>query len=279
MKFFRKIRRSRKLRAIKPRYYGAVAKAVRKAKTKRFNSRVLKVIHKQAETKRVRTVNYGLSTTYIQVPDAPRVAGTDCFPVVPSMSPTPTSGVLYRIGESVKALSLIVRGHYIYTPNVTVSSENFNHMKLRIMCVTPKDSRDLTSITSNSTQWIQNLLTNGNSSQQFSNSVVSSAYLPINKERIISYYDKVFDLNQPFLLQTTATGINDISTKGLKVNFSFKIPMKNKTLMYDNAVNSGQYPTNFNPVLMACVTQLNGYANTTILGKLFYTSELAFEDM
>lgn len=276
MKFFRRRNVRKYTRRPAKR---TVRRAIAKSRSKIFKKKVLSVIHKQAENKIARTVNMGLSTSVIAVPDAPRVTGVDCFQIVPNISTTPAAGTFYRLGEKVKAISLMVKGYYIYQPSVTVSSENFNHMKLRIMCVSPKNVRDLTSITSNSGSWIQNLLQNGSTTQQFSNSVTASAYLPFNKENIIKYYDHVFDLNQDYLLQTTAVGITPIITKSLRVNFSFRIPIKNKTLHYDQSINTGLTPTNFNPVLMAGIVQMNGFANTTTKGSLFYTSELQYEDL
>lgn len=278
MRFFRRMSRKRVMRKRSP-FSSLARKAVRKAKVKSFNKRVLKVIHKQAENKIARTVNNGLSTSTIDVPDAPRVTGVDCFPVIPSVTSTPSAGTFYRIGEKIKARSLVIKGYYYYTPQTTVNTGRFNNLALRIMVVQPKEIRDLTSITSNSTQWIQQLLQNGSSTQQFSNSVTASAYLPLNSERITKYYDKVFYLNQDYILQTTASGETNLTTKGLIKHFSIRIPVKNKTLLYDANINSGLTPTNFNPVLMAGIVQMDGFSNLVTAGKLFYTSELQYEDI
>lgn len=268
----RKYRRVRKYRPVK----AAVRRAVVKAKAKVFNKKVLRVIHQQAENKIARTVNNGLSTSTISVPDAPRTTGVDCFPIVPSI---PTSGTFSRIGEKIKARSLVVKGYYMYTPQVTVNTTAFNHLALRIMIVSPKDVKDITSITSNSNSWIQNLLQNGSTTQQFSNSVCASAYLPFNQERITKYYDKLHFLNNEYLFQNTAAGDAPLITKGLMKHFNIRIPMRNKTLLYDSNINSGLTPTNFNPVLMVGVVQMDGFSNTVTAGKLFYTSELQFEDL
>lgn len=268
--------RVRKYRPVK----AAVRRAVVKAKAKVFNKKVLRVIHQQAENKISRVTNYGGSASgMLSVPDAPRTTGADCFPIIPSISETATAGTFYRSGQKIKARSLVVKGYYAYTPNVTVSTENFNHIGIRIMVVSPKNVRDQTSIVSNSGSWIQNLLQNGSTTQQFSNSVPSSLYLPFNGENIIKYYDKVHYLHNDYMLQTTASGITPLPTNMLFKHFTIRIPMKNKTLMYDQSINSGLTPTNFNPVLMVGAVQMNGYANTATLGKFFYTSELQWEDL
>lgn len=271
----RKYRRVRKYRPVK----AAVRRAVVKAKARVFNKKVLKVIHREAENKIARTVNNGLSTSTISVPDAPRFTGADCFPIVPQISSTPTAGTFYRIGEKIKARSLVVKGYYMYTPQTTVNTTAFNHLALRIMVVSPKDVRDITSITSNSGSWLQALLQNGSSTAAFSNQACASAYLPFNTERITKYYDKVHYLNNEYLLQATAVGDATLVTKNLVKHFTIRIPMRNKTLQYDSNVNSGLTPVNFNPVLMCGIVQMDGFANVTTAGKLFYTSELQYEDM
>lgn len=248
--------------------------------SKVFKQKVLKVIHQQAENKiSQNTNNSGLSTSVITVPDAPRTTGVDCFQIVPNVSSSPVSGTFYRTGEKIKVQKMKVKGYYYYTPSVTVSSTVSNHMLLRIMCVQPRNVRTLPDIQSNVGQWIQNLLQNGSTTQQFSASVVGSAYYPFNKENIIVYYDKLFQLDQNFILQVTASGEAVLNTKGIIKHFEFSLPVKGKTLKYDQSINSGLTPTDFNPVLMCGIVQQDGTTGSVTNGKLFYTVNMEWEDL
>lgn len=254
---------------------GVVKKAVRKARNSVFRKKVLSVIHKQAENKIAQ-----LTQAYTAVPDAPRTTGVDCFQIVPSVSSSPVSGTFYRLGEKIRLRSLVVKGYFTYDPSFVIGTTNLNNMGLRIMVVQPKANKNLTDIQSNANQFVQNLLQNGSVSQQFSNSVPGSLYYPINKEMLTVYYDKVSYLNQPYIQQVTASGEVVIDTNRLTKHFTIRIPVSNKTLLYDASMGSlGVNSTNFNPVLMFGVVQMDGFANAAIKGHVFYTSHMEYEDL
>lgn len=270
---FRRTYRKRKY--IRRRKGGVVRKAVRRARSTAFKKKVLSVIHKVAENKISQH-----SQQFTLVPDVPRTTGVDCFQIVPSVTSTPSSGTFYRTGEKIKLRSLVIKGYYTYAPSAGVGSTHYNNMALRIMVVMPKANRNLTDIQSNTNQWIQNLLQNGNTAQQFSNSVTNSIYYPLNRELLNVYYDKLVFLNQPYQQQVTASGIMQLPTKDLTRHFHIRIPVKDKTLLYDASMgNTGINSTNFNPVLIFGLVQMDGYAGTSTNGGVSYTSHMEWEDL
>ena len=103
----------------------------------------------------------------------------------------------------------------------------------------------------------------------------------VNKDAITVYYDKVFYVQNPFspavLFGAQQNLLMPLETCKF---FNVNLKLKNKTLKYDSAIDSGLTPTNFNPVMILGYCYLDGSSPDTVTTQISmsFDSYLDYED-
>jgi len=251
---------------------GRKNRKARPAKDIAFEQKVKAIVqrenHKDDETKQAfheRTLtsyNSGINTT------------AEATRIVPSLGQGVTD--YQRIGDQIKAQSLIVKGAIIYNPSTGQYGTYANaRLGVRMMIVQPRKFSNIDDVQTDVPNWSTYLLKKGGSTTAFTG-VLSDLWAPINSDGIIKYYDKVFYLDAPY--QATAVGsvLMGNSTKF----FNIKLKVKNKVLKYDSSVSGALQPTNYAPVLIIGYAHMDGSAPdvlTTAI-QLVYDSVLNYED-
>ena len=120
------------------------------------------------------------------------------------------------------------------------------------------------------------LLQNGANSQAFTG-LIQDLYLPINRNAITVYSDKVHYVSVPFLGVATAIGQYTLDAYRTTRFFRMNIKCKNKKLTYQDGNNT---PLNFAPMIIMGYSHLDGSAPDTVSAvvSLAYSSVFLYED-
>ena len=262
---FRKGRKSSFKRAAVSR------KSARKPRvSKALTKAVQSIIHKDVETK-VSSVTLDL-TAYNSSPNV----SADITKIIPSVVQGTDNAM--RIGDNIRGQSLTVRGHLLLAIQPNNSTINCR-IAVRLFCVQPKRYSNDVDVVANPGAWLPYLLQNANNQQAFTGTI-QDLYLPVNRESITVYYDKVHYLTIPYV-QAIATGVGTgLTSTDLATTvkfFSMKIPMKNKLLKFQDANNT---PLNFSPVVIMGYTKLDGTLPDTVSTNvsMSYVSTFKYED-
>lgn len=244
--------------------------------SKNFVKAVEKVIHKDVETKEGYR-ELGLT----QFNSAINSSGD-----VQVLLPTTFKGTNdnNRIGDQMRAQKLVIKGYLML--NSTPISVNVNpgtnaRVAVRMMIVQPKSYQALADIQSSASVWMGYLLKKGATVSSF-DGTIPSLYAPINTDAITKYYDKVIYLSTDTFYMPPATplstGFNNSKSSVKFFRKTFKL--RNKLLKFDDNINSGQFPTHWNPVLILGYCHLDGSSPDTVTTavSLAYDSYLDYED-
>ncbi len=220
--------------------------------SKNLAKQIKKVIHEQVESKQAFTslpataFNSGITST------------GDIQAVLPSIAQGTAENA--RIGDQIKAQSLVIKGAVVYSPSLGSYGTYANtRLAVRVMVVQPKQFSNYVDITNNFTTWSSCLLKKGGTTTQFTGQM-NDLWAPINTDVITKYYDKKFYLDGPY--ERTAVGGYQMlnSTKF----FNIKLKLRNKTVKYSDAISSGLSPTNYAPVLLIGYVHMDGSAPDTV---------------
>jgi len=239
-------------------------KAKAKGKKSTFAKRVQAVISKNVETKTVYQANTN------QYYNASITSAADIIQILPNCVNGTTDHS--RIGDTIRGQRLRIKGFLSTQLNVTGASNC--RIGVRMMIVQPKQFSDYTYVLSQATTWLTSLLKRGSTTVAFTG-LPQDLFSDINREAITCYYDKVMYFQSPYLL--TAAG--DVSVHNSTRFFNINLNLRNKILKYDNDINAGLTPVNFNPVLILGYVKLDGSA-PDILVQLQNTTDsyLDYED-
>lgn len=229
-----------------------------------FTKKVQAVIHKNLESKQafhtLATTSY--NSTINSVGDATRC--------VPSISNGTAD--YQRIGDQIKAQSLVIKGAIVYNPS-TGSYGTFSNARLgvRLMIVQPRKFSNLDDVQTNATSWMAYLLKKGGTTTAF-NGDLADLWAPINTDGIIKYYDKTFYLDAPY----QASGVGSVQMLNSTRLFKIKLNCRNKILRYDSSVSSGLQPTNYAPVVILGYAHMDGTGGDTLSTAIQMTYDTIF---
>lgn len=241
----------------------------RKAPKKALTKLIQKIIHKDVETKQA-SVNWDL-TAY----NSGINVGGDTTKLIPSIAQGTDNG--QRVGDNIRGMSLTVRGHLLLALPATNVSSNCR-IGVRLMVVQPKRYNNEGDCVTYYNNWMPYLLDNGTNSQGFTG-LIQDLYLPINRDAITVYYDKVHYLSSPFI-QTVGTpgyGIISEEIRNTVKFFNLKVAMKNKLLKYQDGTNT---PLNFAPMIILGYSHLDGSAPDVVTAQvsMAFNSVFKYED-
>jgi len=218
------------------------------APSKAFVKKVKKIIHGQAETKQAFHVLTPLSF------NSGIDAGGDAIRVLPHINQGISDNA--RIGDQIRAQSLMLKGAIVYNPSVGQYGTYANaRLGVRVMVIQPRMFADITSVLGTTASWMPNLLRKGGTNTAFTG-VLNDLWAPINSDYFIKYYDKVFYMTAPY--QQTAIGSTEMqgATKIFKHNFK----LRNKLLKFDANIGGGLTPTNYAPTFVVGYVHMDGSA-------------------
>lgn len=268
------IRRRRYKRA--PKKVAVARKAKSLSSSRAFRVAVQKVVHADVETKQAFTNQFAQIQNYNSAINS---SGDNSF-LVPNISQG--TGDNARIGDQIKAQKLTVKGHFISRFTGSAGTTYYQNCRIgvRMFIVQPKTYLGQGNISSNSTTWMGTLLKKGGTTVGFTG-LISDLYAPVNTDAITCYYDKVFYVQNPYSNAVLGSGTaNLLMPNGTTRFFSKTFKLKNKTLKYDNTIDSGLTPVNYNPTLLLGYAYLDGSTAdsvTTQIG-LAWDSILNYED-
>lgn len=232
--------------------------------SKSMTSAISKLIHKNVESKQAYHVRATASYN-----SAINTTG-DCTRVVPTI-PQGTNDA-QRIGDQLRAQSLIVKGAIVYNPSTGQYGTYANaRIAVRMMIVQPKQYSNIDDVQSYAGAWTALLLKKGSGTSAF-NGNLEDLWAPINTDMVTKYYDRVIYLDAPY--QQTAVG-STLMGRSTKL-FTISLKLRNKVLKYDNSVSSGGSPTNYAPVLVMGYAHLDGSAPDTLTTALQLTYDTIF---
>jgi len=263
---------------IMPRIYRKRSKVVRRpkrrtTKPRTFAKKVLDVIHRQAENKIAYAttgdaiLKFPASCTFGQ--------GLNIFSPLPAIARGTNEGD--RIGNTIKPLSLKVKGYLFYKP--AAASGNYNsdqsRVAVRMMVLQPKQFSSNTN--ASSTSWYGQVLQKQNTTVAPTGKI-SDLMAPINKDVFKVWYDKIYYMSTTEVAQATAVGYYMIENKDATKFFNLDIKLP-KTLTYDDSNSSGTQPINCSPQILMTWCYMNGAnAGTTQECGIMYDSVLTYED-
>lgn len=232
--------------------------------SKSMTSAISKLIHKNVESKQAyherATASYNSTIN----------STGDCTRVLPTINQGVTDAT--RIGDQLRAQSLVVKGAIVYNPSTGQYGTYANaRIAVRMMIVQPKQYSNLDDVQSYAGAWTALLLKKGAATSAF-NGTLADLWAPINTDMITKYYDRVFYMDAPY--QQTAVGSN-LMGRSTRL-FSVSLKLRNKVLKYDNSVSGGGQPTNYAPVLIMGYTHLDGSAADTLTTALQLTYDTVF---
>lgn len=272
---FRKFRKysgkNRRSYARKP----TVKKAIRQVRAKAFRKKVLSVIHKQNESKQA-----FLSIAPVFFNSA--ISGlADVGRIMPAI--VNGSADHNRIGDQIRAQKLTFDCLVQFPPIVGTTLHNnpgAARIGVRVMIVTPKSYPNWNAASTAPSDWTQWLLKKGGTTSGFDGNV-ADLYAPINSDAITKHYDKVFYMNQPYVLHNGSTTDVAISTAGVTRHIKKVFRFKNTLLKYDANVDSGLTPTNKGMFFVLGYAYTDGSTSPDIITtrvKAQYSAILDFED-
>jgi len=186
-----------------------------------------------------------------------------------------------KLGDQIKAQSLSVQGYIraVSNPNSN-TAQNIPQMVVRIFCVSLKEKSAWNNITSSTTP-LTSLLDKGSTTTGWSG-VLSDIYAPVNRNIFTVHGDKLY-----YLSQNQMTGQPDATDPVIATNvreavrfFKFNVKCKDKLIRYDQIIESGSSPTNFNPFLLIGYAYLSGDSPDSITTNLgvHYNTTFKYED-
>lgn len=266
----------RKPRAYKKKrsYKSKVKKAIKKVNDKQFRAKVLKVLHKEVETKQA---FHSITSQPIRNQCS---ISSDMNILIPSI--TQGTADNNRLGDQLVLKRISIKG-YLRLPYDNVVNSAYNRrIALRLMMVKPKRYNSKDDIVNNATTWLPSLLKKGGTTVGFTG-LINDLWAPINTDAITKYYDRIIYLRQDALV----TGAGATTTQVVPVSYSpegtikfFSITKKlDKVLKYDANIDTGIYPVNHNYVMLVGLVYLNGDAPTgNTQAYLSFDSVMDFED-
>lgn len=268
----------RKPLKFRPRRYrkksGVVKKAIRRVRNTSFKKKVLKVIHSENETKEAMTT-YAVTAFNSSI-----AASGDACRIIPNINNG--SGDSQRIGDQIRAQKLILKG-LINFPPITGTTLHNNpgaaRIAVRMMIVTPKSYPNWQQASSTTT-WMDYLLKKGGTTSAFTGSPFD-LWAPVNRDAVTLHYNKVFYMNQPYVLHNGSTTDVAISTAGVTRHFSKTFNFKNSLFKYDANVDTGLTPVNKGMVLVLGYCYTDGSTAADVLNTrvtLQYEARLLYED-
>lgn len=241
------------------------SKAKAKSKpSKNLVKAIKSVIHKQTETKSA------YHQTFSSNFNSPISVVADVIQVLPNL--TNSTSDAGRIGDQIRAQKLKIKG--FIASNLTFTGISGCRLGVRLMIVQPKQYGDFGLIQTQAATWLSYLLKKGATTGSFTGNI-PDLFADINTDAITKYYDKIYYINTPYL----QTAVGDTTTFNSVKFFSKTLNLKNKLLKYDNNVNAGVTPVNYNPVMLVGYVKLDGTtpdANSQI--SLSNDSYLYYED-
>lgn len=199
-------------------------------------------------------------------------ATTDCNFILPNISnSTADNG---RIGDQLKAKSFYIMGHII--TNLTQNTYSQCRLGVRMIICQPKNYGSQGLIQTGAPTWMAHLLKKGGSVSGFTGAV-NDLYSPINSDAIIKYYDKVFYMQTPYVPGTNTGALN---VSRMTRFFKIKLRVKRKLLKYDQDIDSGLTPSDYNPVLLLGYAHLDNSTPDTVTTQLnlSWTSIFNYQD-
>lgn len=231
-------------------------------------------IHKNTEDK-VATAQFGLTNFNSGINSI-----GDIVQILPQVAIG--SNVQQRIGDKIKMKTLSLRGILRLTTIPTTTSYNYvpaMRIAVRVIVCQPKTVTNSTDVGNNQGAWLSRLLKNGNSSVAF-DGTLTNLFLPTNTEVITKYYDKIYYMRQPAIINPGVSTL-ELPTETSSVKFlRFKLKAgKNRTLNYDQSFDTLK-PTNFNPCILVGYSYIDGSSPDTVVTNVAmnFTSFLYFED-
>lgn len=219
--------------------------------TKAFARKVQKVIHADVETKQ--QYHIMAPTNFNSGIDA---AG-DAIRVLPNI--IQGTGENNRIGNQLKAQSLIIKGCVSWSPSIG-SFGTFANARLgvRLFVIQPRNYSEIGEVLANTATWMPTLLQKGGVAAPFTGAI-NDLWAPLNSDAFIKYYDRVFMLTGTY--QSTAVGMTQLL--GATKMFNINLKCRNKTLKYENSISSGN-PMNYAPVFCIGYAHLDGSGPDTV---------------
>lgn len=186
-----------------------------------------------------------------------------------------------RIGNQLRAKSLNIRGfvRFLPQPNTTVNTTHYGHVAIRLMVLSLKTAPNYTAAQSQASA-LSALLQKGGTTVGFTGAI-SDIFAPINSEIFTKHYNKVFYVNQSYVITGDGTTNPKVAIDVSKLVKFFNIKVKcNKILKYDASLSSDLLPSNLGCFLVAGYSYLNGDAPdyTTTNLQVSYDSVLRYED-
>lgn len=254
----------------------SVRKAIRSVKKARFARAVRKVIDSESETKQA---FHKLTSDDSLLMFNSQINSTgDMCKVIPDIDRGTADN--QRIGDQIKAQSLIIKGHIRYNPSSNINDLGRGNVAVRVMVLSLK-IRPSYATAKDSVNPLSSLLKKGGTTSSFGG-YLSDLYADINTDLFTKHYNKVFYLNQQVYNQpataTAAGGFQDL--QNIVKFFKIKVPLKGKIFKYDDSVGFGLTPTNVGPFLVLGYAYLNAAAPDTTSTNvgLFYDSVLNYQD-
>lgn len=260
---------TKKRTAYTRRPYKSTTRRPKSTKRRTFAKRVQQVINKNLEDKQayqaVTDVNYNSGIN----------SAGDLNFIIPNIANGTTDNA--RIGDQIRAKSLIVKGHFI--TNLTFNAYSQARIGVRMMIIAPKAYNSETSAIAGSAVWLNTLLKKGATTSAFTGTT-QDLYAPINTDAITKYYDRVFYVRSPYVVGTITDGI-ELSTSTTTKFFTIRLPWcKHRLLKYDSTVDSNLAPTNYCPILVLGYSHLDNSAPDTVSTQvqLSWISTLTYQD-
>lgn len=258
------------------RKYISKRKAVRSAKKSNFARAVKAVLSKQSETKE----SYFNSGNSLTMFNGEITAVGDLLQIVPNVANSVEDNG--RIGQSVRAKSLNIRGHMKLNINDVTDSTRLPSVMARLMVVSMKTAPNFNEAQAQGPK-LGTLLKKGGTTTSF-NGALQDLHAPINTDVFTVHYDKKFYLSQSYL---NATGVSPPSTiiaqdtKDTVKFFNINIKCKDKVLKYDEDVSSDLLPTNFAPFMLLGYSYLDGSVGDSIFTNLGlqYITTMRYQDI
>lgn len=267
MKYYRKFGRKafRKVRG-KPR---------RAKKTARLSKPVARavqqIVNKNVETKTAYTQQYN---TFFN--SAINFSG-DNLAIMPNISAGTSDAS--RIGDQIRGKRLRIKGNLMTRFTGSAGTTYYNNCRIgvRMMIVQPKMYHNKGAIDANAATWQATLLKKGSTTTGFTG-IIPDLYADINRDAITVYYDKVFYVTNPYsnaVFGTTQSNL--LMPTGTCRFFRKTINLRNKLLRYDNSIDSGLTPTNFNPVCILGYCYLDGSSPDAVTTNIAMSYDCNFD--
>jgi len=240
---------------------GMGKRAKRAKPTAAFSKKVKKVMNSMAEVKQAYKQDFGVNFN----------SGIDSAGDVRFVLPAITNGVFdnARIGDQIRGRSLRIKG--VITSNLTFQAYSNCRLGIRMMVVQPKTLLGQGAITAFATTWLNSLLKKGGTTVHFAGNT-PDLFADLNKEIVTVMYDKVYYVNTPYMVSSVGNAPTVNSTKF----FDISMPLRNKIIRYDSAIDAGITPTNFNPVLLLGYCHLDGSGPDVVSTQVSLTFDTIF---